>query len=238
MRDPFESRLCRSMKYGCVAAVATACLTFKFNLPAHAAEMPANLTPQQQMILALPVDVRILYIVGDLNGDGRVDAKDLNLLRAAVASKGSTPAGVTCMAAGDVNLDRVVDNKDVEVLSGWLRASPQIAIPALYWQPSVPCSPGEPFLGATIDPRPNSNVRVRFLEPVYSPSNVSLVVRSGPATFRPAMDGKGFDGHTLSRARPGQTVTTMVTLPDGRRYYLDFHIAPRRGTDASGAARP
>jgi len=83
-----------------------------------AAQQPTR--QQLELLRNLPDSAHVLYILGDLNGDGVVDQKDLALLREIVAKPSAPlPAAVRCQAAGDVNLDRTLDASDVAVLAGW-----------------------------------------------------------------------------------------------------------------------
>jgi hypothetical protein len=188
-----------------------------------AAQQPTR--QQLELLRDLPDSAHVLYILGDLNGDGVVDQKDLALLREIVAKPSAPfPAAVRCQAAGDVNLDRKLDASDVAVLAGWLKDAPRINIPALYWQPGLGCKLSEPYLAATIEPRAGDNLLIRFIDPSYSTANVRVQVRSGPATIRPASDGKGYSGTISSDAKPGALAILLITLPRNRSYYYDLQV--------------
>jgi hypothetical protein len=180
---------------------------------------------QLELVRNLPDNAHVLYALGDLNGDGMVDQKDLALLRQIVAKPSAPmPAAVRCSAAGDVNLDRKLDAADVAVLAGWLKDSPRVEIPALYWQSGLGCKLTEPYLAATIEPGAGDNFLIRFVDPRYSTSNTRVVVNSGPATIRPASDGKGYAGTISSDPKPGALVVLQITLPRNRSYYYDLQI--------------
>lgn len=183
---------------------------------------------QLELLRNLPDSAHVLYILGDLNGDGVVDQKDLALLRQIVA-KPSAPmrAAIRCQAAGDVNLDHKLDASDVAVLAGWLKDAPRLDTPALYWQSGLGCKLTEPYLAATIEPRAGANFLIRFIDPSYSTSNSRVEVHSGPATIRPASDGKGYTGAISSDAKPGALAILLITLPGNRSYYYDLQV---RGT--------
>lgn len=180
---------------------------------------------QLELLKKLPDNAHVLYILGDLNGDGVVDQKDLALLREIVAKPSAPmPAAVRCQAAGDLNLDRKLDASDVTMLAGWLKDAPRVSIPALYWQTGLGCKLSEPYLAATIEPRAGDNFLIRFIDPRYSTSNVRVVVHSGPATIRPAADGKGYSGTISSDAKSGALAILLITLPRNRSYYYDLQV--------------
>jgi len=180
---------------------------------------------QLELLANLPDSVHVLYALGDLNGDGVVDRKDLALLREIVAKPSAPmPAAVRCQAAGDVNLDRKLDASDVAMLAGWLKDAPRLDIPALYWQSGLGCKLSEPYLAATVEPRAGDSFLIRFIDPRYSTSNSRVVVHSGPATIRPASDGKGYEGTVSSDAKTGALTILQITLPGNRSYYYDLQV--------------
>jgi hypothetical protein len=167
----------------------------------------------------------VLYALGDLNGDGVVDQKDLVALRQIVAKPSAPmPATVRCQAAGDVNLDHKLDASDVAVLAGWVKDAPRLDIPALYWQSVLGCKLTEPYLAATIEPHAGDSFLIRFIDPRYNTSNVRVEVRSGPATIRSASDGKCYAGTISSDAKPGALAILLITLPRNRSYYYDLQV--------------
>ena len=180
---------------------------------------------QLELLSKLPDNAHVLYALGDLNGDGVVDRKDLVALRQIVAKPSAPmPAAIRCQAAGDVNLDRKLDASDVAVLAGWLKDAPRVDIPALYWQSGLGCKLSEPYLAATIEPRAGDTFLIRFIDPRYKTSNVRVVVRSGPASIRPAADGKGYEGTISSDAKPGALASLLISIPGNRSYYYDLQV--------------
>ena len=180
---------------------------------------------QLELLANLPDSVHVLYALGDLNGDGVVDRKDLALLREIVAKPSAPmPAALRCQAAGDVNLDRKLDASDVAVLAGWLKDAPRLDTPALYWQSGLGCKLSEPYLAATVEPRAGESFLIRFIDPRHSTSNSRVEVHSGPATIRPASDGKGYEGTVSSDAKPGALAILQITLPGNRSYYYDLQV--------------
>jgi len=180
---------------------------------------------QLELLANLPDGAHVLYALGDLNGDGVVDRKDLAFLREIVATPSAPmPAAVRCQAAGDVNLDRKLDASDVAVLAGWLKDAQRLDIPALYWQSGLGCKLTEPYLAATIEPRAGDSFLFRFIDPRYSTSNSRVEVHSGPATIRPASDGKGYAGTISSDAKSGALAILHITMPGNRSYYYDLQV--------------
>lgn len=187
---------------------------------------------QRALLLNLPDYAHVLYVLGDLNGDGVVDRTDLALLRQVAAPPSAPmPPAVRCVAAGDVNLDRKIDDRDVAMLAGWLKQTSHLEIPALYWQSGLACGFGQAYLAATIDPAAGEQFLIRFLDPDYSASNCSAEVHSGPVTIRPAPDGRGFVGVVSPDAKPGTLAVVRLNLPRNRRYYYNLLIRDTHSTD-------
>lgn len=89
----------------------------------------------REMMRELPDGVFPLYVIGDLNEDGKVNGGDLRILTELVASldnKSPAPHGLSCIAAGDVNRDGDLDSADVAMLKDWLARAPELSAPALY----------------------------------------------------------------------------------------------------------
>ena len=69
-----------------------------------------------------------LFVLGDLNEDGTVDQKDLELLRGYIAHAGG--AAISCLAAADLDDNGSISSKDVAVLEQILARGAVLA-PAL-----------------------------------------------------------------------------------------------------------
>jgi hypothetical protein len=178
-----------------------------------------------ELIRNLPDNAHVLYALGDLNGDGIVDRRDLAVLRDIVAKpSGPMPAAARCPAAGDVNLDRKLDSRDVDELTGWLKNAPRLDTPALYWQSGLACEFTNPFLAATIDPRAGETFLIRFLDPGYTTSSLRVEVHRGPATIRAAPDGKGYVGTISPDAKAGDLAILLISIPGNRHYYYDLQV--------------
>src|SRR5260370_26796776 len=190
-----------------------------------AAQSADRARAQRDLRLNLPDNAHVLYALGDLNGDGVVDQRDLALLRQIVANPSAPmPAAARCPAAGDVNLDRKLDDVDVGVLAGWLKNAPHLETPALYWQSGLACGFTQPFVAATLDPRAGETFLIRFVDPGYTSSNARVEVHSGPATVRAASDGKGYVGRVSPDAKAGELAILLISLPSNRHYFYDLQV--------------
>jgi hypothetical protein len=166
-----------------------------------------------------------MYVIGDLNDDGVVDLKDRAMLAAIAGSPSSpTPGSVSCLAAGDLNFDGRVDRKDLEMLDRWLKPMPRLKVPALGYQATLPCSFSHAIVAARYDAHPGERVPIRFLERGLNSTNSTLILNSGPATVQASKDGGGYDVITSSSAKPGDTVTVLLTLPHGMRYLYTYPV--------------
>jgi len=194
-------------------------------IPARAAADPPvhrteNLLPQ------LEEGLTPLFILGDLNEDGIVDQKDRDLLAKIVAAPSGSPppAAATCVAAGDLDFDRVIDKRDLKRLDSWLEGGHRLRVPALGYQPSLPCEFKHLFVAVLLDAPLGTPVPIRFLEPGVSAKNAKVRIQSGPASVRP--DGRGYLVQTTSAAKPGDEIVLLITLPKDREYLYSYQIEP------------
>ena len=186
--------------------------------PVHRSE---NLLPELEQGLTP------LFVLGDLNEDGRVDQKDRDLLAKIVAAPAGSPppAAATCIAAGDLDFNRVIDERDLKRLEGWLDGGHPLKVPALGFQPSLPCDFKHLLVALLLDAPLGTPVPIRFLEPGVSAKNAKVSIQSGPATVRP--DGRGYLVETTSLAKPGDVVAILIRLPKNRDYLYSYQIEPR-----------
>jgi hypothetical protein len=149
-------------------------------------------TPLQQEFLALPTDVAPLFVLGDVNEDGRVDTLDQAVL-SRVAERGrQDTSGVSCLAAADLTLDGEVDEADVPALSALLAAiGDTVALP-LYGQPYLACSHKNRFVAAPMEWLGDGPVQVRLLKGRTS-DQVELSLMGGPGEVQPLRDRTGWD---------------------------------------------
>jgi hypothetical protein len=182
---------------------------------AHAADFGRTSLPD------LPMDVVPLYVMGDLNGDNVVDATDERLIRqliAATARGKEPPPQITCLAAGDLDLDSQVTHKDAAMLKRWLHAGRAVAVPALHWEPSLPCTFTHPLFASRVDSIAGEAVPILFIDKGLTTRNTNAILVSGPAQISPRGDGSGYDVAVSTGARDGDFVRLILLLP-GRRAY-------------------
>jgi hypothetical protein len=167
-----------------------------------------------------------VFVLGDLNEDGRVDQADRKLLAQILAAPGNrAPQAATCVAAGDLNLNSRIDREDLVRMDEWLKGEPQVEVPALTYDSRLPCAFRHLLIATRLDATPGEDVPIVFLEPGLSPENSTVAVESGPGTVRKSSDGKGYVVLTSSSASVGDHVVLLITLPK-RKYYFAYGISP------------
>jgi hypothetical protein len=208
--------LLRSILFAAAFAVALMPDRAAADPPVHRSE---NLLPD------LEAGLTPLFVLGDLNEDGIVDEKDRDLLAKIVAAPGvPSPAAATCVAAGDLDFNQVLDQRDLKRLDSWLEGGHRLRVPALGYQPSLPCEFKHLFVAVLLDAPLGTPVPIRFLEPGVSAKNAKVRIQSGPATVRP--DGRGYLVQTTSAAKPGDEIVLLITLPKAREYLYSYQIEP------------
>ena len=108
-------------------------------MPARAAADPP-VHRSENFLPELEEGLTPLFVLGDLNEDGIVDQKDRDLLAKIVAAPPGSPppAAATCVAAGDLDFNRVIDQRDLKRLDSWLEGGHRLRVPALGFQPVFP----------------------------------------------------------------------------------------------------
>ena len=190
------------------------------------ADQPSDAT--KQALSSLEEGSVPLYVLGDLNEDGRVDKDDRKLLSdliAARANRSSTPAGVKCVAAGDLNLDRSVNREDLGILDSALAKQTEVSPAALEYEPSLPCRLTGAFVASWLDPSPGQTIPVTLIRSDLTTSNVTTSIRSGPGTIDPRPDGKSYELQVSRSAKPGDLIVVLITLPNRREYALTMPIS-------------
>src|SRR5690349_12123975 len=100
------------------AVVLLLCATaFLFAIAkAQQKKLPPDYQKKMEAISHFEGGVVPLYVLGDLNEDGIVDQEDLKLLRAYVGHPGAGSAGISCLAAADLDDNGSINAHDVAVL--------------------------------------------------------------------------------------------------------------------------
>jgi len=97
-------------------------------------------------------------------------------------------------------------------------------VPALGYETRLPCGFTHAIVAARYDAHPGERVPIRFLDRGLNSANSAVTLRSGPATVQASKDGGGYDVMTSPSAKPGDTVTVLLTLPNGRRYLYTYPV--------------
>ena len=180
-----------------------------------------------EILKNLPDGVHPLFVLGDINEDGKVNLEDLRVLKellAAAASGGSVPDGVTCAAAADVNRDGLINAADEAMLKDWLSQTPELPIPALYWSDRLPCSNKGLIIASRVQSHPGETVPIVVAGKGIDPSSTNLLIHSGPAKVSRAASGRGFDLKISANAKGGDFVVLQLVSSDGRRYYYQLPV--------------
>ncbi len=169
-----------------------------------------------------------LYILGDVNEDGKVDEADRALIRVLAQSPGkpAITAAIPCPAAADLSLGGEINEKDLQIMDDWLKGGGTVTTPALDSQSFLPCKFSSMFVAAKLDIPPGGVMTLRFLDLNLTTSNCRVTVQEGRGVVKPAADGRGFDVEVPADAKAEDTVTLLISLPEGKRFYYTFPIRP------------
>ena len=179
------------------------------------------------MMRGLPDGAVPLYVLGDLNEDGKVDRSDLAILTDLVASlkkDAPAPPGVSCIAAADVNRDGDVDSADVNMLKDWLTRVPELSVPALYWSHQLPCSYSRLMIATMTQSHPGEAVPVILIGDGLDTANTKLAIHSGPATVMHGRNDKSFEVKVDSKAKSSDYVVLDLTTPGPREYFYQLPV--------------
>src|SRR6476661_4172600 len=116
MRKPQDENI--TMPIHRKAAVLLLCATALLFAISQAQQkkFPPDYERKMQAISNFEAGVVPLFVLGDLNEDGLVDQEDLKLLRVYVSHPSS--AGISCLAAADLDDNGSINAHDVAVLEG------------------------------------------------------------------------------------------------------------------------
>jgi Dockerin type I domain len=209
------------MVHGFIAAalVLAACSTGFSQQPQK--HVPPAYEKKMEAIKNLEAGVAPLFVIGDVNEDGVVDDKDLQLVKAYLDKRSA--AGISCLAAADVNTDGVVDAKDLSLLQKALSRGAVQAAPLAYHS-TLPCDYKNFFIAARSGARPGGTVPVHFLNPQFTTQNSSVTVQSGEATV--VKSGDSYIVQVSKTAGPNSLVDLAIVLADRKRYTYAFVVHP------------
>jgi hypothetical protein len=181
---------------------------------------------RRSTLLKLEIGATPLFMFGDVNEDGTVNAVDLELIQELAAGK--SPAAATCPAAGDFNQDGKIDGTDVDAMRKMLSAG----IPAtltLGFPYSLPCS----FKRMLVAAHPNADTQgensVYFLNSRFTTENSTVMVQMGKAAVAPMADHRGYIIDTLTSPGESGIVALKITLGKngtGGTFTYSYHFGP------------
>ncbi len=208
------------------AAVSLLCATALLFAVSGAQQknLPPDYQKKMQAISSFEAGVVPLFVLGDLNEDGSVDQEDLKLLRAYVAHPGS--AGISCVAAADLDDNGSITAHDIAVLEEILSKGP-VKAPALSSHARLGCDFKHFFIAALPQGRPGSAVPIHFLDPRFNTQNSTATIFAGPAAV--ISEHGAFKVQVAKSAPAGAIVTVSITLADKQKYLYSFRIAPPPG---------
>jgi len=181
----------------------------------------------RQLMRTIPDGAVVLYALGDLNEDGKVDREDLRIITVLVASltkSAPAPAELRCVAAADVNRDSNVDSSDVDMLNAWLTRAPELSAPALYWSRDLPCSYSRLTIATMTQSPRGATVPVILIGEGLDTTNTTLKIHSGPATVMRVTSSNTFEVKVNSKAKSSDYIVLDLATPGPREYYYQFPI--------------
>ena len=207
------------------AAVLLLCAALIFAVvQAQQKKLPPDYEKKREAISKFEAGVVPLFVLGDLNEDGSVDQEDLKQLRAYVAHPGS--AGISCLAAADLDDNGSINAHDIAVLEQILSKG-TVKAPALSAHARLGCDFKHFFIAALPQGHPGAAVAIHFLDPRVNTQNSTAIIFSGPATV--VSEHGAFLVQVAKSAQAGAIVAVSITLADKQRYLYSFRVAPEPG---------
>jgi hypothetical protein len=165
-----------------------------------------------------------LFVVGDVNEDGRIDQTDVRLARELARRTGRIGADkrIGCPAAADIDQSGSIGDEDATTLAEWIRLG--ITTPALSYLSALPCNFSRLFVAASPGLPRDGKGYLRFLDGKLTTANSTVVVEQGEATVVKSADRGGFEVTPRVTARRGDLVVLKITLPATRTYYYSMKI--------------
>ena len=188
-------------------------------------KLPPDYQKKMEAISKFQAGVVPLFVLGDLNEDGVVDQEDLKLLRAYVGHPGS--AGISCLAAADLDDNGSINAHDVTVLEQVLSKG-AVKAPALSSHSRLGCDFKHFFIAALPQGHAGSTVPIHFLDSRFNTQNSTASIFAGPATV---VSNHGAFMVQVARSAPAGTIVTVsITLADQQKYLYSFRVAPLQGS--------
>jgi hypothetical protein len=205
------------------AAVLLLCATALLfaAVEAQQKKLPPDYQKKMQAISSFEAGVVPLFVLGDLNEDGVVDQKDLQLLRAYVERPGS--AGISCLAAADLDDNGSINTHDIAVLEQILSKG-AVKAPALSSHARLGCDFKHFFVAALPQGRAGSALPIHFLDPRFNAQNSTATIFAGSATV--ISEHGAFLVQIAKSAPAGAIVTVSIAMADKQKYLYSFRVAP------------
>lgn len=209
------------------AAVSLLCATALLFAAVEAQQknLPPDYEKKREAISNFEAGVVPLFVLGDLNEDGLVDQKDLQLLRAYAEHKNS--AAISCLAAADLDDNGSINAHDVAVLEQVLSKG-AVKAPALSSHARLGCDFKHFFIAALPQGHAGSAVPIHFLDPRFNTQNSTASILAGPATV--VSNHGAFMVQVAKSAPAGAIITVSITLADKQKYLYSFRVAPAPGS--------
>jgi Dockerin type I domain len=184
-------------------------------------KLPPDYQKKMQAISNFEAGVVPLFVLGDLNEDGMVDQEDLKLVRAYVAHP--VGAGISCLAAADLDDNGSINAHDIAVLEQILSKG-AVRAPALSSHARLGCDFKHFFIAALPQGRPGGTVPIHFLDPRFTTQNSTTTIFAGPATI--VSEHGAFLVQIAKSAPVGAIVTVSIAMADKQKYLYSFRVAP------------
>ena len=165
-----------------------------------------------------------LFVLGDVNEDGKVDEQDLELVRSIVQS-GTEPrpsAAISCPAVAILIKTAASINATSPHWPNGFRQ--KVTAPALSYQAALPCDFNRSFIAASPFAKRGGAAQIRFLDAGLNATNTVVIIEEGNAVVGSASDGRGYEVIVLAAAKTGQQIVLKISLPGARTYYYTLPV--------------
>ncbi len=165
-----------------------------------------------------------LFVLGDVNEDGKIDLRDLALVRQlAKQTRPIQPTkAISCPAAGDLDQNGAIDARDVATLTTWTRLG--VTTPALSYLSALPCNFTRLLIAASPGVELGRKAHIRFMHKSLNSANSTVAVEEGDATIASANDGAGYEVTPGATAKVGDLIVLKVTVPRNKDYYYSLPL--------------